>query len=101
MKLRVSGGRKFLSLLRDVRILEIHLLCSQEFCGLCVIHHATLAKSWRLNMSNKACEGNFVRKPVVYLRRECKENIKKENNLCGKKVEICAWKMTSKCWFYY
>jgi hypothetical protein len=81
MKLRVSGGRKFLSLLSDVRILEIYLLFSQEFCGLCVIHHATLAKSWTLNMTSKACEENFVRKPVVNLRRECKDNIKKESNL--------------------
>jgi hypothetical protein len=62
MKLRVSGGRKFLSLLSDVRILEIYLLCSQEFCGLCVIHHATFAKSWGLNMTNKARKGNFVKK---------------------------------------
>jgi hypothetical protein len=74
MKLRVSGGRKVLSLLSDVGILEIYLLCSQEFCGIYVIHHATLTKSWRLNMTKKACEGDFARKPVVNLRRDGKDN---------------------------
>lgn len=51
-------------------------------------------------MTNKAREGNFVRKPAVNLRRDWKDNIKKENNLCGKKVEMRAWKMISKCGFF-
>jgi hypothetical protein len=54
-----------------------------------------LAKFWRLNKTNKAWEEKLLRKPVVNLRREYTDNIKKEYNMCGNKVEICAWKVMS------
>jgi hypothetical protein len=43
----------------------------------------------------------FLRKSVANLRREYTDNIKKEYNLCGKKGEICAWKVMYKGGFYY